>query len=398
MWGVDLTHTAHTGAQTGIQQVCRELADALCDRTFAGPLIYDPFSRNWRPPDQRERRFIGHPESFGPVRRRSSRWTLSQKLRGCLWRWLPGRSGSPGAGFTGLLVPEIFGPERDRPIRQWPTPKAAVFYDAIPVLHPEWTPGKTVRRFPAYLRQLARFDQVYCISEASRTDLRQCWEREAVEAIAETRVVPLGLPRTRLPDTRPPSCQPADPDCPVLLMVGTLEARKNHLALLDAAEVLWSRGQRFNLRLVGMLNRETGEAARMRIQELQARKRPLEWLGPLADADLRMEFLQADAFVYPSRYEGFGIPVIEALSYGLPCVVARNSALAELGPGGGIRFCGTTPESIAEAIGSLLDHPQERLRLRDEARRRPVRTMADAAADIRRHLRELAQGNSQPES
>jgi glycosyltransferase involved in cell wall biosynthesis len=398
MWGVDLTHTAHTGAQTGIQQVCRELADALCDGSFAGPVIYDPFARKWRSPDRREQRFISHPESFGPARRRSSRWTLFQKLRGSLGRWVPGRSGLPGPAFTGLLVPEIFGPERDGPIRQWPSPKAAVFYDAIPVLHPEWTPERTVRRFPAYLRQLSLFDQVYCISEASRTDLHQCWERDALQTTAETRVIPLGLPRSRLPDSCPPPNPPTNPDGPVLLMVGTLEARKNHLALLDAAEVLWSRGQRFTLRLVGMLNRETGQAARLRIQELQARKRPLEWLGPLADADLRKEFLKADAFVYPSRYEGFGIPVIEALAHGLPCVVARNSALAELEPGGGILFCGTAPESIATAIATLLDHPQQRLRLADEARRRPVRTMADAAEDIRQHLREQAQEKSQPDS
>jgi glycosyltransferase involved in cell wall biosynthesis len=174
-------------------------------------------------------------------------------------------------------------------------------------------------------------------------------------------------------------------------MVGTLEARKNHLALLEAAESLWARGLRFELKLVGMLNRETGTPAGERIRELQRRGRPLAWPGALPESALMQALREADLFIYPSRYEGFGLPVLEALAHGLPCITSDNSALRELSGDGGILTCGVSTESITAALEALIRFPEKREALRQEALARPLRTMADVCADLRGHLAGLTQ-------
>ncbi len=391
MWGVDLTHTSHTGAQTGIQQVCRDLMAGLAGDGFAKPLVHDRFSRHWREPDRRESILLDDPERFGPTRRRSSSWTLRQRLRGrfmSLFRPSPTRALS---GLEGLFAPEIFDPLRDQALLTCPIPRAALFYDAIPLLHPEWTPAGTVRRFPAYLRTLARLDLVCCISRSSERDLLHYWDEQKLQASARTVAVPLGLPRSRVPRSPVGDPRATSGRVPVILMIGTLEARKNHLALLEAAESLWARGLRFELKLVGMLNRETGAPVRERIGKLQQRQRPLTWPGALPEAALMQALREADLFVYPSRYEGFGLPVLEALAHGIPCITSDNSALRELTGNGGVLTCGVGAESIAGALEALLRFPQKREALRQEALARPVRTMADACADLRGHLSTLLQ-------
>ena len=389
MWGLDLTHTSHTGAQTGIQQVCRDLLAGLSTDGFARPLIHDRFARLWRDPDERESIFLSDPEFFGPSRKRSSTWTLRQQVRGHFLRLFRSSRGRALSGLEGLFAPEIFDPLRDQALLACPLPKAALFYDAIPLLHPEWTPVGTVERFPAYLRTLAQLDLVCCISRCSERDLLHYWKESKLEVSARTVAVPLGLPQSRVPQSPArPSAATSGKD-PVVLMIGTLEARKNHLALLEAAESLWARGLRFELKLVGMLNRETGTPARDRIRELQRRKRPLSWPGALPEGALMQALREANLFIYPSRYEGFGLPVLEALAHGLPCITSDTGALRELSGNGGVITCGVSARSIAGALEALLRFPGKREALRAEALARPVRTMADASADLRDHLANL---------
>ena len=69
-----------------------------------------------------------------------------------------------------------------------------------------------------------------------------------------------------------------------MLSVGSIEGRKNHLALLEACEALWARGQRFTLHLIGPAQPETGAAALARIRALEAAGRPLRYDGPVTDA------------------------------------------------------------------------------------------------------------------
>ncbi len=82
------------------------------------------------------------------------------------------------------------------------------------------------------------------------------------------------------------------------------------------------------------------------------------WLGYVSDGELRSLYENACVFVYPSFYEGFGIPPVEAMTCGCPVLVARSSALPE-SCGDAALYCDpSSPADIAEKIASLLDNPQ----------------------------------------
>jgi glycosyltransferase involved in cell wall biosynthesis len=195
-------------------------------------------------------------------------------------------------------------------------------------------------------------------------------------------VVPLGV-----------DLPPADPggnlarvvatDLPVVLCVGSIEARKNHLALLEACELLWSRGARFQLRLVGLANQQTGGPALARIRARASQGRALRYDGPVSDTALDAAYAQCRFTVYPSLAEGFGLPVIESVARGKPCICSSRGALGEATQAGG---CMALPKvdapSLAAAIDRLLSSPADVDALAAAARARKVRTWSEYAADL----------------
>jgi len=270
----------------------------------------------------------------------------------------------------------------------------AYFYDAIPVKFPEWTPEKTVSRYPDYLRALARFDHVACISRASERDLHDAWKDLKIGRIPPTSAIPLGLPFNRASDLSRDDHSYQE-GTPVVLMVGTLEARKNHLAVLQACEDLWRSGLEFQLRLIGMLNKETGTDAAIKIDQLAQQGYPVEWEGAVSNDRLSTVYSKADIFLYPSLYEGFGLPVLEALAHGLPTITTIKGALSELVEGGGCLPCGDNSAGIAESLRILLTDKEQCQKLSGEARKRPIRSMRDACNDLGSLFQELA---SRPKS
>ena len=127
---------------------------------------------------------------------------------------------------------------------------------------------------------------------------------------------------------------------PALLMVGILEPRKNQMLLLDAAERLWAEGLDFTVHLVGRVNPNFGGPVEKRVRALALRCPGLSYHGPLDDDAVAELSERCIAAVFPSRAEGNGLPVIEALWSGLPCVCSDIPALVEHASGGG---CLTLP-------------------------------------------------------
>jgi glycosyltransferase involved in cell wall biosynthesis len=170
---------------------------------------------------------------------------------------------------------------------------------------------------------------------------------------------------------------------PVVLCVGSLEGRKNHLALLDACELLWARGARFELRLVGLAQPDTGRAALARVRALQAAGRTLRYDGPLDDDGVDAAYAACAFTVYPSLIEGFGLPVLESLAHGRPCICSAHGALGESARDGGCVALNTvTAPNLAAAISRLLDTPAELAALAAAARARKLRTWGDYASDL----------------
>ena len=377
----DATHTSHTAAQTGIQRVCRRLFEELHQREQAAPICYDPHLIGWRPlaPDELA---VLRDCSGGAGRSRGARWTLGQKLSGATKRWLGNKPALPEA--AGLICPELFsakvGSHLPELLATVAGPRVAIFYDAIALKFPELTPPGTVARFPAYLRELLRFDGVAAISEDSAASLRDYWRWLGVTNVPPVRAIPLGIDRPGAPLTTAPDSAPA---VPRLLCVCTIEGRKNHLALLEACETLWAEGLAFELQLIGLARADTAGPALARIHELKNAGRALRFNGSVPETELHAAYRACSFTVYPSLIEGFGMPVLESLHYGKPCVCSGQGALGESAHGGGcVPLQSVDATNLAAALRRLLLHPAELASLAATARARHLKTWPEYASEF----------------
>ena len=360
---VDVSHTSHTGARTGVQRVVRSLLRALSRLEETEPVTHDPYLRCWRRLQAWERASLEHPRPGGG---RGARWPLRARWRGRLQRMLARPKSMLPAATRGIVVPEIFSPTVAASLPALfasGAPRVALFHDAIALRLPEYTPRKTVARFPAYLQELLAFDGIAAVSADSQAALTDYWRWLDVPATPPVIALPLGVDPLE-PAPQHGSSSTASSRPPIVLCVGSIEGRKNHLALFDACEALWAEGVDFTLHVIGMPRPETGRAALERLRALQAQGRPLHFDGPVDDAALHAAYAACDFTVYPSLMEGFGLPVLESLQRGRPCICSSRGALGESARGGGcVALDAVDTASLAGALRRLIANPDERVRL-----------------------------------
>ena len=149
---------------------------------------------------------------------------------------------------------------------------------------------------------------------------------------------------------------------PYLLAVGNLQPRKNLLRLIEAFNRLRARHD-FHHDLVLVGNARWGSAISSAIDrlELSDRVKPIGYVSP---EDLPAIYRGADLFVYPSLYEGFGLPVLEAMACGTPVVASSGSAIPEVA-GSAARLIDTeSVPDLVDAIAELCSQPEMRAQLR----------------------------------
>lgn len=376
----DASHTSHTSAQTGIQRVCRTFFNELASSRAVTPICYDPHLIGWRVLRQDETAVL-RDQTGGAGKSRGAKWTLKQKLAGAGSRWLGRKPALPAA--RGLICPELFsakvGARLPALLAEVAGPRVAIFYDAIALKHPELTPAGTVARFPAYLRELLVFDGIAAISEDSAAALRDYWKWLGVPNTPPVHAIPLAIDRAHS-ETAP---TPAPTGLPRILCVCTIEGRKNHLALLAACERLWSDGRKFELHLIGMPRADTAGAALARIQALRQAGRPVIFPGSVPEAELHAAYRGCAFTVYPSIIEGFGMPVLESLQHGKPCICSGRGALGESAHGGGCMPLDTVnADTLTSAIRQLLDEPARLSALAAAARARHLKTWPEYTAEF----------------
>jgi glycosyltransferase involved in cell wall biosynthesis len=289
---------------------------------------------------------------------------------------------APAAAQGGLIVPEIFSRQVADALpaifAAARGPRVAVFHDAVALRFPEFTPRSTVSRFPGYLRDLLAFDGVAAVSETSRASLLDYWSWLGAARVPEVAAITLGI------DPAPPGSPAVTPHgLPIVLCVSSIEGRKNHAALLHACERLWSSDARFQLRLVGLANAETGAEALRLLERLRASGRPIRYDGPASDAELEAAYRECSFTVYPSLAEGFGLPVAESIARGRPCICRLDGAMGEIARLGGCVGLGRGEEGeIAAALGSLLSSPAQLAALETAARGRRFKAWAEYVSEF----------------
>ncbi|HXC01650.1 MAG TPA: glycosyltransferase [Opitutaceae bacterium] len=385
---LDLTHTSHTQARTGVQHVARQLHAAFCARGGEIAVCFDPWQKTWRTLEPWEEKNLA---AEAAAASRGASWPWRARLRGTLRRRL-GRASTfnfqPStfnSASASLLVPEIFSPGVAAALpalfAQAGGPRVAIFHDAIALKLPELTPAKTVARFPAYLRELLAFDGIAANSEDSRQSLLDYWQWLGVTNPPPVEAIPLGLSLPAPGAGRISNLRSQISNS--ILCVGSVEGRKNHLALLDACEQLWARGLHFELHLIGLSHPQTGRAALDKIAALKVAGRPLRYSGPVDDATVATAYDACQFTVYPSLMEGFGLPVLESLAHGKPCVCSSRGALGEAARDGGcVTLDSMDADSLAAAILRLLQNPSALAALAEAARARTFRSWPDYAAEL----------------
>ena len=173
-----------------------------------------------------------------------------------------------------------------------------------------------------------------------------------------------------------------------MLSVGSVEERKN---ILLAVRALHSLPADLHLVAVGRPTAYAREVLKVAGHEQVAQR--VHFLHGVPDADLQALYRMADVFVYPSRYEGFGIPVIEAIHSGLPVVAATGSCLEEAGGPGCLYVSPDDAGAMAAAVRQLLPGApgrEERIAFnREYVRRFEGRDVAGQVLGIYRRLLEL---------
>ena len=173
-----------------------------------------------------------------------------------------------------------------------------------------------------------------------------------------------------------------------ILSVGSIEERKN---ILLAVEALHHLPQNVYLVAVG---RQTGYSRKvLKIAEERGLASRVHFLHGVPDADLQSLYQMAEVFVYPSRYEGFGIPIIEAIHSGLPVVAATGSCLEEAGGPDCLYVDPDDAEALAVAVSQLLrgaEGREQRIqRSREYVRRFEGCDVAGQVMDVYRRVLEL---------
>lgn len=149
---------------------------------------------------------------------------------------------------------------------------------------------------------------------------------------------------------------------PYFICVSTLEPRKNHKNLIEAMKILKDRGRgSFSLVVIGK-DAGTGAALKCQVEESGLAER-VHFPGYIPDRDLIGLYNEALGYAAVSFYEGFGLPVLEAMSCGLTGVVSERSSLPEVAGDTGILVNPDDPGQIADALHSLYEDAPLRERL-----------------------------------
>ena len=376
---LDVTNATRDPANTGVIRVTRRFARAL--QAIASPVfvVWDEHASAYVLPTREECEQLGQfngpapPADLSPSR--GPRVSLTSVLGGL-------RSTGPCCLFLTETVPAARADAARAFATRHGIPLAAIFYDAIPVLYPELCPDARIRdNHGAYMRALASCDLVLPISAFSGRCLEEYWEGLDLTGGP---VLPLPLPGEQSAEPRPRVVAEKHGSTVRMLCVSTLEPRKNHGTLIAACQMLDQRfpGLDWSLVLVG--NRYAGAFEIADMVEDASRKDPrIRWLGVVPDDELAALYRDAAFTVYPSLVEGYGLPVLESVWAGTPCICRDQGVMAELAAGGG---CLTVDVSdagaLCDAIGRLASDPKLRRQLSEEGLRRPIATWDQYAAHV----------------
>lgn len=224
-----------------------------------------------------------------------------------------------------------------------------------------WIPALERARMQATIRWSAkRAGKIVALSRHTARDLRDRWEVDPDRIVVAYPAV--GATRSQRLRCRNPRPRAAGENRPLLVLaVGNVVPRKNLPVLGMAIRLLRERGLDVVLRVVGQIP-PAGRGVRSELERICG-----DWLtvgGYASEAELLSAYHEADAFCLPSLYEGFGLPVLEAMTAGVPTLVSDATALPEAIGDAGRAVDPYDPVAWADALELVLTDESTAARMR----------------------------------
>jgi len=334
--GIDASRAVNEEA--GIGRYTREVVRRLIDQGEGDQFrLFFTFVRD----DGRKRRWIADIQSHKEnvqVRKLALPGQLKEWLWGQGWwgirRFLPGSDVVFAPSFFEAAVGEK-------------TPQVVMIHDLSHALYPDQRGERVSEYLTERNRQIAHVaTRLIAPSQATRDDLVKLFNAEAKKI-------------TVIPEAYNPfftEVKDLERE-PYFLFLGTISPRKNLIGMLEAyAKLPEELRSEYKLKIAGAEGWNTGEIYAT-YQRLQLGDR-VEFLGHIEDEALRVLYNQAAAFLFPSFYEGFGIPVLEAMACGCPVITSNVSSLPEVAGEAALLVDPHNTEEIAQAMTRLVTEPK----------------------------------------
>ncbi|TAM06245.1 MAG: glycosyltransferase family 1 protein [Paraburkholderia sp.] len=246
--------------------------------------------------------------------------------------------------------------------------QVTVLHDAAPVRVPQ----SYSSAFSAWYRWMAPTigrvaRRIVTVSEFSRSEL---YEAYGIPANKIGVVHESGEHMLRVPATQRHPC--SDATRPYVLAVGSSNQHKNFRLIVESARLM--SGAPFDIVVVG------GTDPRVYGSGQAALPSFVRHLGYVSDADLGALYRDAACFVFPSRYEGFGLPPVEAMALGCPVVASRLPSIVEACGDAALYFSPDDPHELAEVLHRVASDEALRDRMRRKGRARSARLTWRATA------------------
>jgi len=227
--------------------------------------------------------------------------------------------------------------------------RIVTIHDMIPEMMPE-----TRRRLDFLTLKkhyVQRADHIICVSEATKENLLEIYP----DVKAPVSVVHHGVHPRFTPDAAPLNNLPAN----YLLFVGNRGGYKDAQVLYRAFASIAQEFPDLDLVLVGGGPLSTKERELLHALSIGQRTRQVN----LTDADMVGAYAHAQAFVFPSRFEGFGIPALEAMACGTPTILASATSLPEVGGDAAVYFAPGNADELADRLRGILTAPDKKTEL-----------------------------------
>lgn len=243
-------------------------------------------------------------------------------------------------------------------------------HDLIPIIHPEFCVDSVVRDFSHWIKNLSDYADYYMVnSNSTRKDLIKYFH-EIGDIVNPNCICTIPLNARRTTNVSPvgevsiPQFLKTEP---FVLLVSTIEPRKGHLVAVEAWEILLNIHGYKTPRLVFAGQRGwKSDDLYEKINKNPALKEKVLFLEGVTEIDLQEAYKNCICTIYPSYYEGWGLPITESLCYGKIPIVSRNSSLPEAAESFGILFDTGSSKQLADSVSSIVWNEKKRMRLENQ--------------------------------